>query len=103
MKLPQTTIINHESRKDLGLSMNEYCVLDLIRQVQVDGWCQLTYREIADHLELTGPTVLGIIQRSVANGLALIDEDDRRKKATTNKFDKIAISKEIQDSIMRIK
>ena len=92
MKLPASTKINHDSRNYLGLSMNEYCVLDIIMRSQENGWCSATYREIGDHLELTVPTVLGIIKRAVQNKLVEIDEDDRRNKRTTNKFNKIAIA-----------
>jgi hypothetical protein len=82
------TTIQHQPRLDLGLSVSEYCVLDLYYQTQnsvhgVDGWAQNTYRQVGEFLGLTTSGLHKMIGRLVDRGLMEVNPINSMQKRTT--------------------
>src|SRR4051794_3863113 len=67
------TIINHEARIALKISITEYCIFDLIHHLathpknSMNGWCYAKKETIADYLSLGRMTVF----RAIKTGLKL--------------------------------
>lgn len=81
------THIDHEVRKRLNISFNEYAYLDYIYKTQrheeygVNGWCITGNEKIAQFLGLSKGAIVGIGQRMEKKGL-LVKSSGGRKKAT---------------------
>ena len=92
MKEWSFTTIKHAARKELGISPNEYCVLDYIYQTQThpkynsDGWCRTGIHVIADYFGFSTGTVHKMILRFVDDGLLEVDATDPRSRKTTPKY-----------------
>jgi hypothetical protein len=86
------TTIKHAARKELGVSPNEYCVLDYVYQTQVhpkysrDGWCRTGIHVIAEYFGFSTGTVHKMIIRFVEKGLLEVDNADPRNKKTTPRY-----------------
>lgn len=85
-----TTII-HPLRKGLNLSVNEYCVLDSIRNLsnntKYGGWCIKPKQSIADDLDLSLRTIQNIIKTLDLKGLLLRGELKNQLR-TADEFNK---------------
>ena len=88
------THVHHPARIALKVTLNQYCVLDLIYQSQVhpkfsvEGWSDRSYQKIASFLGLQKSTVHAIVERSVIEGFAEYNlENVRLKRTTENWFD----------------
>jgi uncharacterized phage protein (TIGR02220 family) len=83
------TNIQHGPRLQIGVSPNEYCVLDLYYQSQtnpkysVDGYAQNSYAEIGGFLGFNKATVFKMVDRFVAAGLMEVDPANPSLKRTT--------------------
>lgn len=69
------TTINHEARRKFGLSVNEYCVFDLVHHLATNpqndqlGWCYAKKNTLADYLDLGRATVFRAIKKGIELGL----------------------------------
>lgn len=97
------TIINHEARVRLGLTINEYCVFDLIHNLASNpknaqmGWCYARKETIAGYLDLGRATVFRAIKKGL--DLSLLEKHPDQPallKATSNWFDSVLIKTESQ-------
>lgn len=83
------TNIQHGPRLEIGVSLNEYCVLDIYYKSQsspihsVDGWSQNTYAEISEFLGLSKGAVHKIVDRCVSRGLMEVNPANPKQKRTT--------------------
>lgn len=87
------TTIRHKERIQLGLSMEEYCVLDLIYHRQrdehgpVDGWCITSIPNIGKDLGVATRTLKRMISKLRDSGFLETNESGKKKRATS-KFSK---------------
>lgn len=84
------THVHHAFRRQAGISLNEYAVLDIIYKTQthpstktVDGWADCTYLEIADFLGLSKGAVHQIVVRMESFGLLEVNPAHPKQKRTT--------------------
>lgn len=69
------TTINHDARIRLGLSINEYCVFDLIYNLSNNpkntqmGWCYAKKETLGDYLDIGRATVFRAINKGLRIGL----------------------------------
>lgn len=83
------TNIQHEPRLLLGLSPNEYCVLDVYYQSQVnplhstDGWSTNSYAQISAFLGFSKGAIHKMVDRFVDQGLMEVNPANPRQKRTT--------------------
>jgi len=97
------TIINHEARVRLGLTINEYCVFDLIHNLASNpknaqmGWCYARKETLAGYLDLGRATVFRAIKKGLSIDLLEKHPDQPALlKATSNWFDSVMIKTESQ-------
>jgi len=97
------TIINHEARVRLGLTINEYCVFDLIHNLASNpknaqmGWCYARKETLAGYLDLGRATVFRAIKKGL--NLRLLEKHSDQPallKATSEWFDNVMIKTESQ-------
>lgn len=104
------TTINHDARVRLGLTINEYCVIDLIHNLATNpknaqmGWCYAKKETLASYLDLGRATVFRAINKGLA--LHLLEKHPDQPaliKATSNWFDEVMIKFESQNETASIK
>ena len=94
------TVILHEPRKLLGITVLEYTVLDVIYKSQtspiynVDGWSKNGCHQLAKFMGCSPATVLAILERMEVLGYLVINEVDKQLKKTTEAFYSIAYEKD---------
>ena len=103
------TTINHEARVRLGLTINEYCVYDLIHNLASNpkniqmGWCYAKKETIADYLDLGRATVFRAIKKGLKiNLLEKHPEQPAFLKATSDWYDSVMIKTESQNETASI-
>jgi len=84
-------MIQHQPRLDLGLNVNEYCVLDLYYQTQnsahnVDGWAQNSYQQVSDFLGISKSTIHEMVGRLVNKGFMEVNPANSAQKRTTENW-----------------
>lgn len=84
------THIHHAFRRQAGISLNEYAVLDLIykshtfpKTKTIDGWATCSYSDIGDFLGLSKGAIHKIIERMEGIGLVEINPAHPSQKRTT--------------------
>ena len=86
------TIILHETRKELDLSLNAYCVADTIYHLsnnpgsEIKGWCFASKKTLGKHLNLSPKTILRHIQILINKDLVEKNRDDSKYIRTTQKW-----------------
>lgn len=94
------THIEHPARIALGVTVLEYCVLDIIYQSQTHpsftkgGWTNVGCHKIAKFLDLSPATVFGMFDRLLDFGFIEFKEDSKVLKRTTSKWYDVAYIKE---------
>jgi len=79
-----STIIVHEVRLKLGLSCNEYCVVDLIDwSMEETGWCELSRQDIATMMGLSKQAMVKILDRLLKDAL-IYKSGQTRKLCSTD-------------------
>ena len=69
------TVINHEARVSLKISITEYCIFDLIHHLAahpkntMNGWCYAKKETLAAYLSLGRMTVFRAIKTGLERGL----------------------------------
>ncbi len=85
---PKYTTILHNVRIELKLSVNEYCVADMIYHLsnnpesKINGWCYAGKQTIADILNISKATIHQIINRLIKIGLVVRDTETKYLKTT---------------------
>lgn len=89
MKNWKYTNIHHAFRRQAGISLNEYAVLDLIYQQQThpesrtaDGWAEISYKDLSDFLGLSKGAIFKIVERCVLVGLMEVNAANAAQKRT---------------------
>ena len=104
------TTINHDARVRLGLTINEYCVFDLIHNLATNpkntqmGWCYARKETLAGYLDLGRATVFRAINKGLS--LKLLEKHPDQPaliKATSSWFDEVMIKTESQNETASIK
>jgi len=90
IKATYTTII-HQAREELGLSLTEYCVADIIHHLSsapksrtLGGWCYASKKTLGDYLGLHKRTIERAINKLIS--LKLLEKDPERKFLTTTEL-----------------
>jgi hypothetical protein len=91
------TTINHTARKELGLTCNEYCVLDIIYHLSSNpknksGWCSINQIKIADLIGFTREGVNKIEAKLEIQGF--LEKKGHLRKVTDKWYDKAIIKSE---------
>lgn len=82
------TTINHQFRKANKLSLNEYCLADMVYHLSVNpeskikGWCYMKRDSMADELGVSKQAVLGIIDRLITKGFVIKDDETKYLQTT---------------------
>ena len=85
--MPRYTTIIHQVRKRLGLSNNEYCVIDSIDKLSnkpEHPYCTRSKDELADWLEIGRRTVFRAIDVGLEKGL--LEKNDRGDLRSTTRW-----------------
>jgi hypothetical protein len=86
------TIINHDARIALQISITEYCVIDLIHHLASNpknnqqGWCYAKKETLASYLDLNRATVYRAIKEGLAQGLLEKHPKQSEKLRATKKW-----------------
>ena len=104
------TLVYHQARRKLSLSLNEYCIADSIYNLsnnpnsEIKGWCYASKETLGDYLDISAWSVWDILKRLIDKGLVEKNINDRRYLRTTQKwYDNVVLlrvksrSKETQD------
>jgi hypothetical protein len=106
------TIILHKIRKELKLTLMEYCVADCIYHLsnnpssKILGWCYAPKGFIADFLETSSQTIFSIIDKLIEKKLLEKDEATKHLRTTSLWYDKVVLprsKKEYKETLYPIK
>jgi len=89
MEILKYTTILHPARIKLGLSYDEYCIADAIKQLstktsKTPGWCHAGKDYLAKVLGITRKTVHKWLARLIEKGIVERNPDDRALLRTTD-------------------
>lgn len=95
---PKYTVIMHEVRLSLGLSMTEYCIADTIYKLstgpksKVPGWCYASKKTLAETIGLSEKAIYTILNKLESN--KIIERHDKTKniKTTQKWYDNVVIN-----------
>ena len=97
---PRYTLILHNIRIKLGISLIEYCIADSIYHLsnnpdsKVKGWCFASKQYIADFLGVKSKrTIFNNISSLIEKGLLEKDEETRYLRTTTKWYEKVVLMK----------
>ena len=83
------TNMQHTYRIAIGINAIEYTVVDLVYKCQshpastIDGWTDVSHREIGDFLGMAKSTVQGVVERMAKLGLIEFADEKKKLKRTT--------------------
>lgn len=98
-----STTINHGPRKELGLSCDEFALLDLIFKTQThpsysdNGWCTHSYAVLADVLGIGKGGVFKMVERLTDAELLEVNAANPKQKRATHKFYSIAYVQKVNE------
>ena len=96
------TIIKHQARMTLNLTLNEYCVLDYIFKTQthpnytVNGYCSTSIRKMVEYFGITKSNLSDMLIRLTKAGFLENNEDSTLRKVTPKFYD-IAYLDDLED------
>lgn len=81
------TIIRHKERVKLDLSINEYCVADLIYQLSSNpensrGWCYASKEWMGKQLGFSRRSIINLINKLIDKGIVIKNEETNDLKTT---------------------
>ena len=88
----RSTTTHHAVRRSLGLSNDEYCLLDWMYHTQGNekyghnGWCEVPYQDIADLLGISKGGAFKMVDRMEGKGLIEVNTANTKQKRVTSKF-----------------
>lgn len=83
------TTVNHQFRKDNGLSLNEYCFCDMIYHLSVNpenrvtGWCYMSRETMANELGISKQAIIAMIERLITKGFINKHEETKHLQTTS--------------------
>lgn len=86
------TTIQHGPRKQMGLSLDEYGLLDLIYRTQTSplygksGWCEHSYDDLAEAIGMTKGGAYQMVTRLFDRGFIEVNPANTKQKKTTQQF-----------------
>lgn len=98
MALLNYTIIHHEIRKTLGLSMNDYAIADLIYHLSnnpkslIPGWCYASRGALAEILDLNEKSIRRGIQSLEEKGLVIKDPVTKHVQTTSKWYNDVILT-----------
>jgi hypothetical protein len=85
---PRFTVVLHQVREELDLSMSSYAVLDSIHTLSHSNhdyvWCTMSKEEIGKFLGLSRRTIFNAVTEGLTKGL--LEKNDRGDLRTTLKW-----------------
>lgn len=94
-----TTII-HQAREELGLSLHEYAILDIIYQLQNNpdsehkGWCYASKKYIGECIGISEQSVHGILNKLYKTDLLEKQEDTKHIRTTAKWYQNVVLMKD---------
>lgn len=81
------TIIRHKERVKLDLSINEYCVADLVYQLSSNpensrGWCYASKEWMGKQLGFSRRSIINLINKLIDKGIVIKNEETNDLKTT---------------------
>ena len=93
------TLILHQIRKKLELTLMEYCLADSIYHLSnnpdsvVKGWCYATKETISNMLGTTPKTIFDNISKLIEKGFVEKDPETRHLKTTKKWYESVVLVK----------
>jgi len=106
------TLILHQIRKKLRLTLMEYCIADSIYHLsnnpknKVKGWCYASKEHIANFLGTTRATIFDNINKLIKKGLIEKESETKYLRTTQKWYDNVVIMRikaDYQDTLHTIK
>lgn len=91
------TIILHSVRKELGLSLNEYCIADSIYHLSnnpsstVQGWCYASRKHLGEVIGISEQAVYPIIEKLISLGLVEKNPETKYLRTTEKWYDMVVL------------
>ena len=95
------TNINHPARKKLGITCNEYCIVDLVYHLsnnpkaRVKGWCNASRSQIADTFDLSKRSAINLIQKMIDKKLVKKHTNGWYLKTTNVWYDAVILYEKV--------
>jgi len=95
-KLNYTTIL-HSVRKELGLSLNEYCIADSIYHLSnnpsgtIVGWCYASKAQLGDNIGITEQAVYPILKKLISLGLVEKNPQTKYLRTTSKWYNMVVL------------
>ena len=93
------TIIIHQAKKTLKISLNEYCIADSIYHLQnnpksnLQGWCYASKKTLGSYIDVSEQSAHSIITGLIKKGLIEKDQDTRYLRTTQVWYDNVILLK----------
>src|ERR1035437_3295933 len=93
------TLILHQIRKELKLTLMEYCVADSIYHLsnnpksQVKGWCYASKETMSKMLGSTRKTIFETIKKLIEKGFVEKDEETKHIRTTSKWYENVVLIK----------
>lgn len=105
------TTINHIARRQLGLTMNEYGVADLIYNLSnnpkgnIQGWCYAPKVKMALLLGLTEPTIHTILKKLIVEEVVEKHSETKHLKTTSKWYETVILidTEDTKESLVSLK
>jgi len=93
------TVIFHKPRKDLGITINEYCLADTIQKLSgnrsgVPGWCYAKKEHLAKNLGFSRQSIHSMIKNLIKHGIIERSEETGYSRTTEVWYEKVETFKE---------
>lgn len=91
------TVVLHDPRLELKLSVAEYCIADSIYHLsnnpssKLQGWCYASKETLADFIGITPRSVYNILNKLISIGLVDKDDDTKHLRTTQLWYDKVVL------------
>lgn len=96
---PKYTTVIHSVRIELDLSLNEYCLADIIYNLsnnpssRFSGWCYASKETLSKFLGVTSRTVFEMIERLISKDLIQKENDTKWLKTTSKWYELVVLEK----------
>lgn len=93
------TLVLHQIRKKLGLTIMEYCFADCIYHLsnnpnsKIQGWCYASKETLSDFLGISPKHAFALIKRLIQKGLVERDEETKYLKTTSKWYESVVLVK----------
>jgi len=91
------TVVLHQARKKLQLTLNEYCFVDTIYHLQnnpsskIKGWCYASKTVLGDYIGISEQSAHSIANKTIKMGLIEKDPDTRYLRATQLWYENVVL------------